>query len=428
MRFVHLSDWLAWQETLHPTAMDLGLQRVRDVAARMNWPPRGFALIAVAGTNGKGSTVAYLESITGHAGHRVGSYTSPHLIRYNERIRIDGKPVCDEAIVAAFAALDAARGDITLTYFEFGTLAAMHIFLQNNVDVAVLEVGIGGRLDAVNVFDADVAVVTTIALDHQKWLGETLEEIGAEKAGIFRQSQNAIASSRQPPDSIHDAALRLGARLHVLGEDFDAAVIDDSTWNWWGGEIRFDGLPVPPLVGAFQLDNAAGAIAALLQLPEALIPDRQAVVDGLRNTLLRGRFECLKANPSLLVDVGHNAQAIGALAVNLERAHCPGRSLAVVGMLTDKDAMAALRPLAALIDAWFVTGLEGPRGDDGTQVRECLERLGATNISQHTGTVPALEAALDVARPADRVIAFGSFYVAGDVIEHMQSVTGATGS
>ncbi|MBT6275402.1 MAG: bifunctional folylpolyglutamate synthase/dihydrofolate synthase, partial [Chromatiales bacterium] len=333
IRFERLQEWLDWQERLHPTAMDLGLERVKKVVARAGWPDREFPLVIVAGTNGKGSSVAYLEQAYVNAGYRVGTYTSPHLIHYNERIRIDGRGQGDAQIMDSFVHLDAVRGDITLTYFEFGTLAAMDQFHRCQCDIAVMEVGIGGRLDAVNVFDADVALITTVDIDHQKWLGDDRESIGWEKVGIARGRRPTISAERCPPHSVRSHTADIHSPLFVLGDAFDATTSPDSQgWTWTSSGTEYVDLPLPVLPGAFQLDNAAGALMVLECLSERCPVSRRAVESALRAPQLQGRFQVLDCVPQLILDVAHNPQATEALAMNLAASASGGRTLAVAAM------------------------------------------------------------------------------------------------
>ncbi len=308
MRFDTLNDWLAWQETLHPKAIDLGLERVREVAARLGLLAPKHVVISVAGTNGKGSSVAMLEAILACAGLRVGAYTSPHLWQYNERIRIDRQPVDDAVLVASFARIDAARGDISLSYFEFGTLAALDILQRADVDVAVLEVGLGGRLDAVNIVDADCALVTGIGIDHVEWLGPDRESIGREKAGIFRGGRPAVCSDPQPPASLRAVAQDCGAIWYGLGEQFGYARTGE-VWDWWGPNLRLDGLPLPALPGPFQLQNAAGVVMALQTLGARLPVSVQALQAGLRAARVAGRFTVVPGPFETIFDVAHNPHA-----------------------------------------------------------------------------------------------------------------------
>lgn len=414
-RFDTLAGWLDWQEALHATAMDLGLERVRQVAQRMDWPPRQFPLITVAGTNGKGSTVAYMESTLVADGRRVGTYSSPHLVHYNERIRLGGLPCSDDEIMRSFARLDTARADTTLTYFEFGTLAAMDIFVRLNVDVAVMEVGIGGRLDAVNVFDPTVAVLTAIDVDHQKWLGKDREAIGLEKAGIFRSNQPAVMVDRKPPQSVSARADGLGVALYVLGRDFEVSS-SSADWCWRGPARELSDLPRPSLQGDFQLDNAAGAIMALELLGQDFQPKASSVSHGLTNPGLHGRFEQIHSSPDVWVDVGHNAHATVGLADNLARTRRAGRTIAVAAMLVEKDIERALSPLIDHFDEWHVAGLSGPRGDDGSAIAQTLSAARVGHLTRHADGLAAYHAALQSAGPNDRIVAFGSFYLVGDIL------------
>ncbi|HSP00336.1 MAG TPA: bifunctional tetrahydrofolate synthase/dihydrofolate synthase, partial [Thioalkalivibrio sp.] len=310
MRFDTLEQWLAWQETLHPKAIDLGLERVARVAGRLGLLEPSHAVITVAGTNGKGSTVALLDAIYRAAGYRVCTYTSPHLLRYNERIRIHGALASDEALCRAFDAVDTARGEESLSYFEFGTLAALWLFWEAAPDVAILEVGLGGRLDAVNIIDSDVAVITSIGIDHEAWLGSDREVIGAEKAGVFRAARPAVCGDPRPPASIQRRALDLGAKLYMAGRDFSwqAAALGQG-WQWQGpGAVVLADLPLPALFGPIQLNNAASALTAVTLLQARLAVSREALARGLQQVRLPGRFQQLRDKPLVILDVAHNPQ------------------------------------------------------------------------------------------------------------------------
>lgn len=321
MRFDDLQGWLSWQETLHPTSIDLGLERVAAVWARLCPEPVPFAVITIAGTNGKGSCATMLESIYRAAGIRTGCYTSPHLLRYNERIRLDGKALADAALCAAFERVDEARGESTLTYFEIGTLAALDLFVRSAPELVILEVGLGGRLDAVNILDPDVAVVTTIGLDHTAWLGETLDEIAAEKAGIFRHGRPAVVGHRAPSSSLIERAHRLGCDLLVLGRDFDWQE-EGRTWRWTGPERSWSGLPAPALRGTFQRDNAATVLMAVSRLDHLLPVSGDGLRSGLRRASLAGRFQVIPGEVTWILDVAHNAQAAQSLAESLRSFQC----------------------------------------------------------------------------------------------------------
>lgn len=432
MRFDTLHAWLSWQEGLHPSAMDLGLERVRRVAQRMPWPARRpFPLIIVAGTNGKGSSVAYLHSIYTAAGYTTGTYTSPHLQRYNERICIGGKEAADSALMHAFARLDDARGDTTITYFEYGTLAAMDLFIANEVDIAIMEVGIGGRLDAVNIFDADCALVTAIDIDHRKWLGDTREAIGWQKAGIFRAGRPAICSDPSPPASLVDYAQEIGASLTLLGRDFDVVAGDEqgSSEGWCvhiGGTSY--ALPEPGLAGPWQRHNAAGALAVVQALAGTLPVTPAAMCEGVRAPGLRGRLQVIAERPTTIVDVGHNPQAVASIAAYLRAHPVRGKTRAVVGMLADKDIEATLGELRALVDAWYAGSTFGPRGMPCEQLAGVITGLvaPAVAVSSPGCVADAYAAAVAQAGESDRIVVFGSFHTVGDVLDALDRRGGET--
>lgn len=414
MRFNTLNDWLTWQETLHPKAIDLGLERVREVAARMGLLEPKHVVISVAGTNGKGSSVAMLEAILACSGLRVGAYTSPHLWRYNERIRIDRQPVDDDALVAAFDRIDMAREEISLSYFEFGTLAAFDILQRAGVNVAVLEVGLGGRLDAVNVLNADCALVTGIGIDHVEWLGPDRESIGREKAGIFRSGRPAVCSDPQPPVSLREVAQSVGAIWHGLGEQFGYARTDD-TWIWWGPGVTLNDLPVPVLTGPFQLQNAAGVLMVLQALGERLPLTVQALHAGLRAARVAGRFTVVPGPVETIFDVAHNPHAAAALAEALAARPCSGRTLAVCGMLADKDAAGVAAALAEQVQCWYLGGLTGERGQSAHALAERMA-LAPRQRQVYPDVAAAYAAALAAARPGDRVVVFGSFHTIAELL------------
>jgi len=410
MRYSTLADWLAWQETLHPAKIDLGLDRLRLVLQRMGLEHPLYALITVGGTNGKGSCVAMLEAILHAAGYRVGAYTSPHLLRYNERVRVECTAVSDAALCEAFAHVDAARGDISLTYFEFGTLAALDIFSRAGLDAVVLEVGMGGRLDAVNVLDPDVAVVTTVAIDHNAWLGSDREQIGAEKAGIFRAGRAAVYGDADPPASVVDRARSLNVSLQCLGRDFGyqrAAV----GWSWWGMGLHRHTLPLPRLRGPYQLNNAATAIMALELLKSRLPVGQQALRLALSNVDLPGRLQLMDERALRICDVAHNVQAAAALAAGLYNLPCEGRTHGVVAMLADKDVSGVANALADTIHVWHVAGLSVERGASAEHMAAQVRAVaGGQVVNEYAEVSKALEGAVATAGPADRIVVFGSFY------------------
>ncbi|MGN6514033.1 MAG: bifunctional tetrahydrofolate synthase/dihydrofolate synthase [Lysobacteraceae bacterium] len=428
-----LDDWLAYIERQHPQAIALGLERVRAVAARLGLTRPAPRVITVGGTNGKGSTVAFVEAIARAAGWKVGAYTSPHLLRYNERVRIDGAEVGDATLAGAFEAVEAARGDTPLTYFEYGTLAALWLFQRSALDLALLEVGLGGRLDAVNLVDADVAVITTIDLDHQDWLGEDREAIGAEKAGIARPWKPLVLGEDAPPASVLDRAYLIGASAIRAGCDFFFEPLpaeDDEDrpagWRWREVGCALE-LPMPRLAAPAQLRNAATAIAALRAL-DAGLPD-EAFAQGVAAAFLPGRLQrFVRDGVDLLVDVGHNPQAARELAAWLGGQPASGRTLAVFAALGDKDAAGVVAALDGVIDAWFLAGLEdaGPRGLAVDAFAARLQGTAAASGVRQAGVARALEAARAQARPGDRILVFGSFHTAAAALRALQE-TGVSG-
>lgn len=414
-----LSDWLTYIEQQHPASIDMGLDRVRSVAQAMGLAQPGAHTIVVGGTNGKGSTVAFIEAIAQAAGWRVGAYTSPHLLRYNERVRIDGQDVSDAALIAAFNAIEDARGSTTLTYFEYGTLAALQVFGTAGLDLAVLEVGLGGRLDAVNIIDADVAVITTVDIDHSDWLGEDREAIGAEKAGIIRGWKPVILGETDPPSSVLARAYLLGANAIRGGSDFFADVIDAQHWRWRDVGFRID-LPMPSLRGPIQLRNAASAIAALRTLDMPL--PRAAISAGVANARIRGRLQQVERNGvAVLVDVGHNPQAARELAIALNAAPVAGRTVAVFAALQDKDAVGVVQALGEQVQDWHLAGLEGARAQTATALQARLHDTAAASATCHASVADALHAALAGSAAGDRVLVFGSFHTAAQALQWLDA-------
>lgn len=376
-----------------------------------------FRAIAVVGTNGKGSTVAMLEACLRAAGYRTGSYTSPHLVVYNERVHLGGVNAPDEALCEAFARIEAARGEVPLTYFEFGTLAAFDLFQRAGVEVAVLEVGLGGRLDAVNGIDADCAVVTSIGIDHTQWLGPTRETIGREKAGVFRRGRPAICADPDPPASIAAAAAAVGATLYQRDRDFFVTRTGPG-WTLRSPHGLRAGLPYPALRGEYQVDNAAGALMALETLADRLPVSQNHVREGLLSAVVPGRFQVLPGRPLRVLDVAHNPDAVRALATTLRRQAVAGRTLAVFGMLRDKDIVGAARCMKDLVDRWYVTSLAASeRGATAEEIERALAQAGvARPVAKFADARAAYAAARKDAAPADRLVVFGSFYMVGDIL------------
>ncbi len=425
-----LAEWLALQEAAHPKSIDLGLARVGAVARRLGIDRPQSAVITVGGTNGKGSTVAHLEALWLAAGRSVGLFTSPHFLRYNERIRIDGVEAEDAAIVAAFERIEAARGATSLTFFEYNTLAALQLFTERGVELALLEVGLGGRLDATNLVAADVAVVCSVGFDHRDWLGDTLEEIGAEKAGIFRSGRPAVLGTAHMPASVYAAIARLGAKPIVAERDFGWRVEAESRgaarWSYRGARLSLADLPPSALAGSIQYRNAATALAALealaidggsaaaAQVAAAL--DAPTVAAGLRRVRLAGRFQIVPGPVEWILDIAHNEPAAEVLAAQLQERPCQGRTLGVVGILGDKDAPAIARALHPALDRWFLCGLEGPRGICAAELARRLEPIVRDPILADSVNA-GCEAARAAARPGDRVVVCGSVHTVGPALE-----------
>ena len=412
-----LKGWLELLERRPGLPIRLGLERVAQVRDALD--SRSYAVvITVGGTNGKGSTCAMLEAILIAAGYRVGCYTSPHLLRYNERVRIDGCEVGDEALVAAFHGVERARGDVPLTYFEQGTLAAWHAFCHEPLDVIILEVGLGGRLDAVNVFEPDCAIVASVAMDHMDYLGDSREKIGFEKAGIFRSGRPAICSDPLPPESLIAHARQIGADLRLVGQDFGFSG-DRTQWTWWSRDgRRRGGLAYPSLRGANQLLNAAAVLMALETLRERIPVSMQAVREGLMLVELPGRFQVLAGKPSVVLDVAHNPQAAGVLAENLSNMGYFPETWAVFGMFADKDVEGVVSLIRDKIDHWLLASLPGARGLSAPAL---AERLSASGVGGDVRCFDRPSDAFEVARTSagegDRIVAFGSFLTVADVLE-----------
>lgn len=415
-----LAQWLSYQQHTHPRAVDLTLERVAAVAARLGLLERRASLATVGGTNGKGSTATTLASLLQASGQRVGLFTSPHLVHYNERIRIDGVAASDSELVSAFELIDGALGGTTLTFFEYNALAALVLFRRADVDAMVLEVGLGGRLDATNILDADVAIICSIGFDHRDWLGDTLEKIGAEKAGILRQGQMLVLGTAEMPDSVWHAARELGCRVLTAERDFSWQVHGaDSTaaaWDYRSSQCVLTGLPAPRLAGAIQYRNASTALTALRLLSPQLSCDRDLVARGLLQVSLPGRLQIIPGEVEWILDVAHNEPAAAVLAGALAARPRGGRTLAVAGMLTDKDAAAIVTLLDPLIDRWILAGIaDEPRGLSATALQARLPTVrGAVDLTDDVqqGCMRARE----LAHAGDRIVVLGSFHVVGPAL------------
>ena len=409
MRFTQLQDWLTWIESCHPNEIELGLKRVATVAKQLGCSFPKTQVVTVAGTNGKGSCVAALTSVLKAAGLKSGCYTSPHFIDYNERIQIDGDNIDDQSLVDSFDRIDQARGDVQLTYFEYGTLAALDILSRANLDVVVLEVGLGGRLDAVNIIDADIAIVTSIAIDHEDWLGSDVEVIGYEKAGIFRADKLALCGDPTPPSSVEAHALECGAQFIQRGRDFE--ITQDGAGIVWSASGR--SLSLPKL--SLPLDSVAVAVQAL-ELLDVGIPEE--AYRSLIDVSLVGRFQQEKAEgKKIILDVAHNPAAASLLAANLTRDTCSGRTLVLAAVMADKDLSGLIGPLRDIVDAWFLADLKNnSRALSASQFANGLADMGIGMISVSKNVRQAYRRALSMMGPEDRLVVFGSFFTVAEVL------------
>jgi len=422
-----LSDWLAHCERIHPQHIELGLDRVGEVARRLGLR-FDCPVITVAGTNGKGSTCAMIEAVALQAGYRTGVYTSPHLVHFEERCRIHGESVNASELIANFQAVESARcqngAEISLSYFEFTTLAILRLMSLAGLDLAILEVGLGGRLDATNIVDADCAVITSVDIDHTEFLGPDRESIGREKAGILRTGRPAIVCDPVPPQSVVDHAVEIGADLWRFGHDFNFAG-DKQQWSWAGRGRRYAGMAYPALRGANQLVNASGALAALESLRERVPVTAQAVRNGLAMVELAGRFQIVPGEPALVLDVAHNPHAVAALTANLDAMRFHPTTHAVFGAMADKDVPAMLAKIGPVVNRWYFTDLPTARAaraadlaQSWSQVATALPGKGNVPVSLHATPQEALDQAVAAAGGADRIVVFGSFYTVGGVLEH----------
>jgi len=413
---MNLTDWLGYIESIHPSTIDLTLERIKIVIERLNLDI-SFPILTVGGTNGKGSTCSILESIYREAGYKVACYTSPHFLNFNERIKIQTLAVSDEVICEAFSRIESAREDVTLTYFEYGTIAAMIIFSEAHVDVAILEVGLGGRLDAVNVFDADCAIVTTVDLDHMDYLGHTREAIGFEKAGIYRTEKTSICGDFDPPQSLIKHAELIHADLKIIGKDFGYEAHHDS-FDFLIDSTFVMNLPLPKLQGDFQLANATNALMAVKAMEDKLPLTEISIQKGITLTLLPGRFQEVKKMPSLIFDVAHNPQAARSLSHNLKTHVVPGKTIAVFSILKDKDIFGVINELNLDIDDWFIAEIQNERAASIENISNTIQKI---NPSAHIEAFKNIQEAYQFASKEvtrnDRIIVFGSFFTVADIMK-----------
>lgn len=423
----NLAEWLSYIESLHPKSIAMGLDRVKQMIDRLQLHPN-FTIITVAGTNGKGSTCAMLEQIYTNAGYQVGCYTSPHLLRYNERVRVNKQEASDEALCAAFNAVDAARSDtasvdadgevIALTYFEVGTLAAMWHFMQTGVDVAILEIGLGGRLDAVNAFEPNCSIVTSVDLDHQEFLGNTRESIGFEKAGVYRTAVPAICGDTNPPLSLIAFAHEIKANFKRVHHDFNFTLDGVDSWLYSAGEVAYQ-LPIPALKGAYQLNNAACAVSAVESLQLRLPVSSAHLASAMRQVSLAGRFQVVSTSPHVILDVAHNPHAARALAANLNASRTPqGQTVAVFAMLADKDIQGVVQAVKDEVDLWYIAGIDNVRGASAEDLSAIVSEIDphARVKTFQNANIAYQQACIDVSEN-DKILVFGSFYTVASVMQ-----------
>ncbi len=419
MRFSKLQEWLDWQSTLHPSEIELGLERVAEVWGRLSAEQFDSVVITIAGTNGKGSSAAMLESILLAAGYTVGCYTSPHLLRYNERIRVNGQEVSDHSICDAFQLVDQARSGITLTYFEFGTLAALEIFASSELDVVILEVGLGGRLDAVNILDPDLSLITTVDIDHTEWLGDSREEIALEKAGILRSGRPGVFAGTDIPISLLERAAELDVDLCIAETDFSYSR-SEKHWDWRGRASSYSMLPNPKSGGRFIYRNGAAVLMVLELLHDRLPVSGAEIIKGLQDLNISGRFQIISGPVSIILDVAHNPEAARELASNIQQMQCAGRTLALFSALADKDISGLVAPLTAMVDHWYTGEVMAERAASPEQLEQAMLAAGvaSSSIDRHAHLYDAMTKAMADAETHDRLIIFGSFYTLAEMLQH----------
>lgn len=425
MHFDTLKGWLDWQESLHPKSIDLGLDRVTEVYSRLN--PSGIEsiTITVAGTNGKGSSIAFLEAIYRAQGLRVGSYTSPHILEYNERIKIDGTPVSDALLCSAFERIEAVRNNVSLSYFEFSTLAALDIFSRANLNIQLLEVGLGGRLDAVNIIDSDAAIITSIGIDHTAWLGNTRDAIAVEKAGVFRNNTPAIIGDPNPPQSLLDCAINIDAKLLRIGHEFSYSKVDNS-WSWQSGNSTLNSLPLPKLKGTHQYRNAAAVITAVQALQNRIPVSKLAIQQGLGSANLLGRFQLINTSPAVLLDVSHNPQAAQTLVEYLQSEFKNTPVHAVFTMMGDKDLPGVIDLVQPCIKHWYISPLDNPRTSTDTDLKKAFASCHNTQVSYGFTDFRAAFNAAKTQAQADNglILVFGAFFLVSECLSCLNAQQG----
>lgn len=420
MRFDSLKGWLDWQENFHPISIDLGLDRVNRVYRALNPSRKKPTTITVAGTNGKGSCIAYLEAIYRAQGYRVGTYSSPHILKYNERIKINGEPVSDALICDAFSKIEAVRDETSLSYFEFGTLAALEIFKNAHLDIQLLEVGLGGRLDAVNIVEPDITLITSIAIDHVDWLGTTREAIGREKSGIFRTDIPAIVGDPNPPETLLEIATDKKAPLYLIKSDFNYSK-HDTTWDWTSKQRIITDIPEPGLKGEHQYRNASSAILAVDLLSKKLFVDNDAIRNGIKNIHLLGRFQLIDDKIPVLLDVGHNPEAVKTLVDYLTTAFPDKKIHAIFSMMKDKDIASVLEIMNPIIYDWFFTPLSNPRTVAEETMKNIFSQSSVSRVSfGYKDFNDAFNTAQSQSQPNDLLLVFGSFFLVSECLNEFK--------
>lgn len=425
-RFDSLEGWLEWQERVHSREIDLGLERAAGVFRALNPDVIKPPTIIVAGTNGKGSCIAFLESIYRAQGYRVGAYTSPHILKYNERIRIDGEPIGDDEICQAFERIDAVRNDVSLSYFEFGTLAALDVFWRSKLDVQLLEIGLGGRLDAVNIIDADAVLVTSISIDHVDWLGETREAIGYEKAGVFRAHVPAIIGDLDPPKSLLDYAIEKKSPLRCINKEFSFKR-KKTGWDWscnTGKHREYSSLPEPALKGDHQYRNASAALMAIVEMENCLPIEDKSIRQGLQNVYIQGRFQLIDGEIPVLLDVAHNPQAVSSLLDYLSLMYTDKKIHAVFSMMKDKDIKGVIDIISPVIHHWYISPLKTPRAVSQTVMQGCFEQCSLDNVTfGYKSFSESYLAAEKNALAGDLIVVFGSFFLVSEYLLRESELT-----
>ncbi len=415
-----LDQWVEYIQTLHFREIELSLERVRSVFMRMYPNGLPYKVVTLSGTNGKGSTAEIIASIYREAGYQVGKFTSPHLVHFNERFNLNGASVDDKSLLAAFESVEASRQDTPITFFEYGTLLAIELFASKGIQVAVMEVGLGGRLDSVNILDADISIVTSVSIDHTSWLGNTIEEIAYEKVGIARSEKPLVLGLSTPPKNMLDYALELGSLVSVIGQDFTYHHAGGDDWDWsdQAGNV-LTGLPLPYGQAGVQLSNCCLALRAVQLMSEQLMVSDSEIYQGIEKAIILGRCQIVKRDPTIVLDVSHNENSVSRLAHFIQTIIKPsGRMIAVCGMLKDKQIKASLQQINPSIDQWYVASIHNERGASSSDMAESVSELGARNVEQYDHVENAYDAALATLTTDDCLVVFGSFHIVGDILAH----------